>query len=175
MTKTEGVGMDRIDGVTAEGAAYPDGRPGPAGRYQQTRQAHAACVVCGETAPGGPCFGLRFVVDPAGAVEAGFRTSRLFQGYDGMLHGGVIATLLDAAMVHCLFAHGIVAVTAEMTVRFLREVPVDCNVRVGAELVSQRHGVFQLTAGLTLAGRPLAAAKGKFLRSRRAEVPGVRP
>ena len=68
-------------------------------------------------------------------------------------------------MVHCLFAHGVTAVTAEMTVRFLREVPVDCDVCVGATLIGERRGVFQAAASLSRAGTRFAVAKGKFCRS----------
>jgi acyl-coenzyme A thioesterase PaaI-like protein len=35
-----------------------------------------------------------------------------------MLHGGVISSILDGTMTNCLFAHGTVAVTAELRVRF---------------------------------------------------------
>ena len=108
---------------------------------------------------------LRFIPDPAGGVLATFRTARRYQGYAGILHGGVISTLLDAAMVHCLFARGVTAVTAEMTVRFLREVPVDCDVCVGATLIGERHGVFQAVASLSRGGTRFAVAKGKFCRS----------
>ncbi len=122
-------------------------------------------MVCGLGGHEFPSFGLRFTPDEAGDVQATFRTASRYQGYEGILHGGVISTLLDAAMAHCLFARGVTAVTAEMTVRFLREVPVACDVSVGAKLISERHGVFQLTASLSLAGKRLAVAKGKFCRT----------
>lgn len=41
------------------------------------------------------------------------------QEYEGQLHGRVISSLLDAAMTHCLFHHGIEAVTGELYVRFV--------------------------------------------------------
>ncbi len=135
--------------------------------YARTRQAHAACMVCGIGGPDFPSYGLRFTPDQAGGVQATFRTARRYQGYEGILHGGVISTLLDAAMVHCLFAQGVTAVTAEMTVRFLREVPLGCDVSVGAKLLGERHGVFQVAASLSLEEKRLAVAKGKFCRTAR--------
>ena len=164
--------MYEIDGVPTAGTAQADAGPLLGDRYEQARQAHAACMVCGADTAGRPVFGLRFAADRAGGVEATFRTARQYQGYDGILHGGVIATLLDAAMVHCLFAHGVTAVTAEMTVRFLREVPIDCDVRLGATLNGERHGVFQLTASLSRAGTRLCVARGKFCRSVGRQAPG---
>ena len=156
--------MYEPEGMFTTEVARGDEAPGTARLYEAARKAHAACMVCGE---GAPIFGLRFAVDPAGGVQATFRAAEHFQGYAGILHGGVISTLLDAAMVHCLFARGVTAVTAEMTVRFLREVPVDCDIRVGATLVGERHGVFQMAASLSRARTRLAVARGKFCRTAR--------
>lgn len=158
--------MFEVTSTPSPGEAQPD-TPPVTEPYARTRQAHAACMVCGIGGPGSPTFGLRFTPDQEGGVQATFRTAGRYQGYEGILHGGVISTLLDAAMVHCLFARGVTAVTAEMTVRFLREVPVDCDVSVRAKLIDERHGIFQLAASLSQAGKRLAVAKGKFCRTAR--------
>jgi uncharacterized protein (TIGR00369 family) len=157
--------MYETEGMPMIETACPTDAPRAIEPYEEARKAHAVCMVCGEGGPGAPVVGLRFVPDPAGGVQATFRTESRYQGYRGILHGGVISTLLDAAMVHCLFAHGVTAVTAEMTVRFLREVPVDCDVCVGATLIGERRGVFQAAASLSRAGTRFAVAKGKFCRS----------
>ena len=159
--------MHDTQGLPMTGTACPDDAPRAVTPYEETRSAHAGCMVCGDGRPGAPTFALRFVADPAGGVLATFRTARRYQGYQGILHGGVISTLLDAAMVHCLFARGVTAVTAEMTVRFLREVPVDRDISVGATLVGERHGVFQVTASLWHGATRFAVAKGKFCRAAR--------
>ena len=149
------------------GPACPDDAPRAVTPYEETRLAHAGCMVCGDGGSEVPAFALRFAADATGGVLATFRTARRYQGYQGILHGGVISTLLDAAMVHCLFARGVTAVTAEMTVRFLREVPVDRDISVGATLVGERHGVFQVTASLWHGATRFAVAKGKFCRAAR--------
>lgn len=159
--------MYETSGVSIIEAACSDDALRATEPYEDARKAHAACMVCGEGGAGIPAFGLRFVPDQVGGVQATFRTAGHYQGYRGILQGGVISTLLDAAMVHCLFAHGVTAVTAEMTVRFLREVPVDCDIRVGATLIGERHGVFQVVANLSRAGTRCAVAKGKFCRCAR--------
>ena len=91
---------------------------------EQTRQAeHPLCIVCGQSAECG--LNLDFSLCADGMVEAAFDCNAKFQGYKGILHGGITSSLLDGAMTNCLFAHGIVAVTAEMTVRFRH--PIDLN------------------------------------------------
>ena len=159
--------MYDTEGLSITGTPCPDDAPRAVKSYDETRKAHLGCMVCGEGRPDAPAFGLRFLPNPAGGVLATFRTERRYQGYAGILHGGVISTLLDAAMVHCLFARGVRAVTAEMTVRFLREVPVDSDVSVAANLIGERHGVFQMAASLSRAGTRFAIAKGKFCRCAR--------
>jgi len=159
--------MHDTQGLPMAGPACPDDSPGAVTPYEEARLAHAGCMVCGDGGSEVPIFALRFVADATGGVLATFRTARRYQGYQGILHGGVISTLLDAAMVHCLFARGVTAVTAEMTVRFLREVPVDRDISVGATLVGERHGVFQVTASLSHGATRFAVAKGKFCRAAR--------
>jgi hypothetical protein len=78
--------------------------------------AHPNCFVCG----GGHPFGLQleFARREDGSVEAAFDCREAFEGYPGLLHGGIIASLLDGAMTCCLFAHGRQGVTGELKVRF---------------------------------------------------------
>jgi len=68
------------------------------------RQAHPNCIVC---SPRHRCgFRLEFVLSEDGSVHAKFDCSKVFEGYPGLVHGGVISSLLDGAMTNCLFAHG---------------------------------------------------------------------
>jgi hypothetical protein len=69
-------------------------------------------------------MGFEFAIGKNGEVTAEIdcQNIHIHQGYDGILHGGIIASPFDSAMVNCLFARGIVALTAEFKVRFkLRE------------------------------------------------------
>jgi uncharacterized protein (TIGR00369 family) len=121
---------------------------------------HPQCFACGKGNGGG--LGLQFTVCGQG-VCADFMCSCEHCGYEGMLHGGVISTLLDAAMTHCLFADGIVAVTAEITVKFRRPVQVGAPVSVRAWR-EESFGVFHLTrAELVQDNRVAARARGKFV------------
>lgn len=83
------------------------------------RAAHPLCVVCGQSHKCG--LGLRFSLRDDGSVEARLQCREAYQGYEGVVHGGITSALLDGAMTNCLFAHGTVAVTGEMTVWFRHE------------------------------------------------------
>ena len=131
----------------------------------QTQQAaHAHCIVCGSALESG--LGLKFVLCDDGSVEAHFECHRVFQGYDGMLHGGVTSTLLDGAMTNCLFAHGLVAVTAEMTVRFRHPIEVGVALIVRARIIRSQLVLHALEAELIQNGQVKAKAEGKFMEKR---------
>ncbi len=126
------------------------------------RNAHRNCLLCGDLNP--HSFRLRFSPRPDGGVHAVFFARKLYQGYDGMLHGGVIASLIDAAMTHCLFGQGIEAVTADLQVRFLRAVPCDQLIAVQADVIEHRAPLFRLRGELTLDDCVLARGHARFMQ-----------
>ena len=77
---------------------------------------HPKCVVCSFGNRNG--LHLEFDADDDRSVAATFQCYEAFEGYPGMLHGGVISSILDGAMGNCMFAHGRATVTVEMTTRF---------------------------------------------------------
>ena len=133
--------------------------PVPFGNETVTRPAsHAQCMACGANA----ALGLRF--HAAGPrVTASLTLRPEWQGYSGALHGGMTATLLDAAMTHCLFHQGIEAMTADLQVRYLAPVPCSDLIELEAKLVGQRKFVYELTAELRSGGVVKARAKAKFM------------
>ena len=77
---------------------------------------HPKCVVCSFGNRNG--LHLEFDADDDGSVTATFQCEEAFEGYPGILHGGVISSILDSAMGNCMFARGRATVTVEMTTRF---------------------------------------------------------
>lgn len=87
------------------------------------RKLHDTCIICGIKNPVG--LKLQFEVLPDGSVRSEFMCKFIFEGYKEILHGGVIASLIDSAMTNCLFAHDILAFTAELTIKY--KMPVRCG------------------------------------------------
>jgi acyl-coenzyme A thioesterase PaaI-like protein len=127
-----------------------------------TQNGHSRCLLCGERNP----FSLRLVfeADDEGGVKTRFKSHDGLQGYDEMLHGGVIAALLDAAMTHCLFHHGVQAVTGDLHVRFVNPVSCDASLEIRAWVVSSRPPLYRLRAEITQDRRIMAWAESKFIR-----------
>jgi len=124
---------------------------------------HPRCIVCGRPGPAG--LGLEFHVQSDGSVTASFDCQENFEGYDGMLHGGVISTIADGAMTNCLFAYGITAVTAELNVRFRHPIELGTPLRVTARIIRRTEPLFLVEAELTQAGQLKAKATGKFMET----------
>lgn len=124
---------------------------------------HTYCMVCGQREQNPDSLQLGFTQDADGKVFAPFLATACHQGYQGLLHGGMTSTLLDAAMTHCLFLQGIAALTAELTVRFIAPVPLGKALLISAQLLGQRRGIYQLEALLLMGQERLARATGKFI------------
>lgn len=131
-------------------------------RLEETRaQAHGRCVVCGRGNGSAPR--LLFAVADDGSVQAIFQPDPAYEGYNGILHGGVIATLLDAAMTNCLFAHGRCGLTAELCVRFRHPVHTGRSTLVRAWVERDGAPLFVLGAEVSQDGQRKATAVGKFM------------
>lgn len=123
--------------------------------------ASRGCLVCGRENPAG----LRASYRAAdGRARAEVTPPGRFQGFDGTLHGGVVTALLDDAMWYAAYSAGLFTMTAEITVRFRRPVPVEAPLVVEGRLRARRGRLAELEAELTAAdGTVLARAEGKFL------------
>ena len=84
------------------------------------------CFGCGEHNPIG--LRLRFERDGEG-VAAPYRPRREDQGFPGLVHGGLLALLLDEAMGWAMYADEVFAVTARMETRFRRPLLVRARIR----------------------------------------------
>ncbi len=75
------------------------------------------CFVCGSNNPGG--LHLRFKIDREHRrLHTTFVPPETFQGWDGIVHGGILSTLLDEAVAKLAYELGYDAVTAKLTVTF---------------------------------------------------------
>jgi len=125
------------------------------------QDSHCRCFACGGDNPDG--LSLRFQPGPEGMVGAEWSPSPKFCSYSDRLHGGIIATLLDGAMVHALFLRGIRGVTAELTIRYATSIRVDQPLTTEGWVASVRHGIFLCQARITQSGKQCARATGKFM------------
>jgi len=81
---------------------------------------HDRCFVCGKKNP--KSLGVIFV-STDGVTTGDFTTSKDLESLGGITHGGILTTLMDAAMARWLYDRDIVAFTAVLKARFRMIVP----------------------------------------------------
>jgi uncharacterized protein (TIGR00369 family) len=118
------------------------------------------CFVCGEKNQSG------LKLSPIGREGRGsieWHPSRVYQGYTGILHGGIISALLDEAMAYAAMSVAGRAATAEISISFHRPVSTGLPVSVEAEVVRQRGRVIQMKAVMLQGTDLMATATAKFI------------
>ena len=131
------------------------------GLDQVWQKLHPRCVACSPEHPSG--LRLRFSEQDDGGVVADFACGRAFEGYPGLLHGGITSMVLDSAMANCMFAEGYEAVTAELHVRYRAPVAVDRTARVSARIQREMHPLYLVESSLVQDGSVKALATGKYM------------
>jgi uncharacterized protein (TIGR00369 family) len=120
------------------------------------------CFACGQ----GNSVGLRLRFEDKGdGIRAEFTPGPQYQGYDGVLHGGIIAAALDDAMANLFHRRGRETVTARLEIRYRREAPIGRRLIVTARTTAERGRMFTAEATLALPdGTCLAEARGTLMR-----------
>ena len=112
------------------------------------------CFGCGEN---NPC-GLKLKFEWDGKVaKAEFTPTELHQGWAGIIHGGIITTVLDEAMGYVAYYEGIKCVTSSMQTRFKRPLSIDEPITVTASLTRNARRYVETEAKITLMDSTLVA------------------
>jgi uncharacterized protein (TIGR00369 family) len=121
------------------------------------------CFGCGGDNTGG--MKLTFEQDNVNRKIVGrFVLGERYQGGAGFAHGGIIATLLDEAMGKVCRFREVRAVTAELTVEYLKPVTVLSEIVVeGRETEQKGRNLFMTGEIRNEAGEVLARGKGRFV------------
>ena len=86
-----------------------------------------------------------------------------FQGWQGVVHGGIIATLLDETAIYACRDLAHTAVTAGMTIKYKKPVQIDCPLTLQAEVVSVKRRIALVASCLMVESKVMAAAEVKVM------------
>lgn len=130
-------------------------------RYVQMQKNY--CFACGQNNPDG--MRLKFILDEERQTfVCRFRLGKRYTGPPGHCHGGIIATILDDAMGKVNKLHHVIALTKEMTVEYLKPVPLYKSLRVeGRELKVLGRQHINTAEILNEEGEVLARSRGLFI------------
>ena len=121
------------------------------------------CFVCGQSNRGG--MRLKFILDEERQTfVCKFRLSSRYTGPPGHCHGGIIACILDDAMGKVNKLHQVIALTREMTVEYLKPVPLHKPLRVEGREIEKRGRTHVNSAEIfNDKNEVLARSKGIFI------------
>jgi uncharacterized protein (TIGR00369 family) len=143
----------------------PKPKPRPASGHSTSfvKMQKNYCFVCGMNNPDG--MRLKFTLDEArNAFVSRFRLGKRYTGPPGHTHGGIIASILDDAMGKVNKLQNVIALTKEMTIEYLKPVPLHQPLRVegrGVSVEGRRH--INQAAILNEKNEVLARSRGLFI------------
>jgi len=121
------------------------------------------CFACGGANERG--MQLTFEQDDAARrIRGSFQIAPEYQGGQGFVHGGIIATLLDEVMGKVSRFENDHAVTAELTVEYIKPVPIGRDLVVeGREIERRGRELFREGEIRDTSGAVLARGRGRFV------------
>ena len=123
------------------------------------------CLVCGTDNAAG--LKARFYELEGGELLGVFRPLEEHQSYPGRLHGGIASAILDETIGRAIMIRdpGTWGVTAELTVRYRKPVPLDGEVRVVGRITRDTSRLFEGAGEIVLKDGTVAVeASGKYVR-----------
>jgi acyl-coenzyme A thioesterase PaaI-like protein len=128
---------------------------------------HDRCFVCGKKNP--KSLGVSFVsVD--GVTNGEFTTREGLESLGGVTHGGILTTLMDAAMARWLYDRRTVAFTAVLKARFRKAVPPGRKLRLEAKRTGNRGRRHYMECRIyDDSGREVASAEALFYQIKQSQ------
>ncbi len=124
------------------------------------------CYVCGTGNPAG--LQVAFEINRTDrSVTASFVPRPDHQGFENIVHGGILSALLDEAMAKLAFSLGIPAVTAEITVAFKSPAAPGDELAISGRLVKEAKKLVEAEAAIHRGPVLIAQAQAKLLVLRR--------
>jgi acyl-coenzyme A thioesterase PaaI-like protein len=110
-------------------------------------RSQSACFVCGQDNPQG--LHIRFEREGSGELTANWTPRPECEGFRGIVHGGIVSTVLDEAMSKAVAATGTEALTAEIRVRFRHHVDTGKVFQIRGWIVKRSKRLIETEATLT--------------------------
>lgn len=130
----------------------------------ERRRGYELCFGCGPENPMGLHLDDFTVVEDTVVVE--FTPRPEYQGFGGVLHGGVLATALDEILAwSAILLADSPAVTAKLELRYRRPAPANATYRLTGRIVEDRGRRLVLVGTCHVGDDLVAEAEGLFLKS----------
>jgi acyl-coenzyme A thioesterase PaaI-like protein len=128
---------------------------------EQINKFHKNCYACGKEVRNG--LKLKFKLLTNGTIYGKFIIAKNYQGYDNILHGGIISTILDSSMVNLFYLKdGLALKTAKLNIRFRKPIPVKVPITIKAAVDHDPGHFHKAKSQIIYGNKILAEAEGYF-------------
>ncbi len=97
-----------------------------------------------------------------GSAESEVIVPRDFSGWENTVHGGILVSILDDAMVHACLSKDRKCVTAALDVRFHKAVKPGTEIKVCAEIIKKIPLMYIVKAEILENNKKSVSAQGKL-------------
>lgn len=111
-----------------------------------TDLSNGLCFGCGRNNPAG--LKLKFVWDGRTA-RADFTPGEQYQGWKGIVHGGIITCILDEAMTYAVYFRGLNCLTAKMEVKFKHPAAISQPMVITSSVLRSASRLAETVASIT--------------------------
>jgi len=119
-----------------------------------TDRGYSMCFGCGQSNP----IGLKLSFQWDGkTARAEFTPTKLYQGWAGLVHGGIIMSILDEAMAYAALFEGVNCVTAKMQIKLSRLAPIDEPLIITSSTIKKTRKLVESKAAISLKDGTLIA------------------
>ena len=115
---------------------------------------YSRCFGCGQNNP----IGLKLSFQWDGkTARAEFTPTEFYQGWPGLVHGGIMICLLDEAMAYAGLFEGTICVTAKMQVKLRHLTPINEPLVITSSITKKTRKVVGTRAAISLRNGTLVA------------------
>jgi acyl-coenzyme A thioesterase PaaI-like protein len=125
------------------------------------KEFHENCFACGKNVKNG--LNLKFKLLEDNTLCGEFKIHKSYQGYDNILHGGIISTILDCSMINLFYMKkGIELKTVKLKILFRQPIPVGEVIIVKALMGKPIRHFYKAKSQIILGNKVFAEAEGYF-------------
>jgi len=119
------------------------------------------CFVCGSKSEIG--LKAKFICDNENnSAYTKLVIDQKYQGWQGVIHGGIIGALLDEVSFYACSGISMKMVTAELNIRYKKPLTAGSEVLVSAKMVERKRNILSVEAKLESGGLIIALATAKM-------------
>lgn len=108
---------------------------------------------------------LRTWFTDSGRFNGEFTCQEVHQGFEGIVHGGLLGSVIDTVMARCLMGHGLLCMTTSLNVRYHQPVKTNSLCTFTTWIKSFKIGaIYVVSCTIKQDGRICTSASGNFIK-----------